>query len=363
MFKRITLRTIVQVSILVLVIYLALAHKFGGIEKAAAIDAYCPFGAIESLFTLIFKGEFLKRIFTSSFILMGIFFVGTLILGRVFCGYLCPLGALQEWLYKVSRKLGFKKDWEIKDKYDKYLRLIKYVVLAVIVYFSFYLNDLIFRNYDPYSSLMHFGTEFTEKIIGYIVLFLLLIAALFVKSWWCRYFCPLGAFFALVKKISFFKIKRDKKTCVSCSACDRICPAHLDIMTADSVKDADCISCGQCVERCPKNSLTFLVFNKKVSKKIYQILVVVIVLLPLIIMPFTPTWKTKAESNIVNVKGEVNVADIRGSNTLEYVIKTTGVPFTVFQQEFNLPKDIDQKMKLKDIGLTYNLKNKAGRLL
>ena len=360
MTKRISFRTIIQILIFAFVVYLGLAHLFGGIEKAASIDAYCPFGAVESVLTLIFKGEFLKRIFTSSFILMGIFIVGTLILGRVFCGYLCPLGALQEWTRALGRKIGFKKDLEIKGQFDKYLRLVKYLVLAIIVYFSFYLNDLIFRNYDPYSSLMHFGSEFTEKIAGYIVLFVLVILALFAKSWWCRYLCPLGAFFGLIKKISFFKIKRDKKTCIDCSACDRTCPAHLKIMSVDTIKDADCISCGACVGDCPKESLSYSLFSRKVSKRTYSILVALIVLLPLFVMPFTPIWKTKAESNIVNIKGAVNVADIRGSNTLEYVIKTTGVPFSVFQKEFNLPANFDQKIMLKEIGVKYNLKNKLG---
>jgi hypothetical protein len=114
-FKKISLRTIIQFSIVILVVVLSLIHQKLGVEKAAPVDAYCPFGAIESLFTLIFKGEFLKRIFTSSFILMGIFFLATLFLGRVFCGYFCPLGAIQEWLRKLGRLMGIKKDLEILD--------------------------------------------------------------------------------------------------------------------------------------------------------------------------------------------------------------------------------------------------------
>ena len=70
-----------QLFVVVTVVLLALTHQFFGIEKAAPIDAYCPFGAVESFFTLLFKGEFLKRIFTSSFILMGIFLFANFFLG------------------------------------------------------------------------------------------------------------------------------------------------------------------------------------------------------------------------------------------------------------------------------------------
>jgi NapH/MauN family ferredoxin-type protein len=361
--SKIKLRTLVQAAILIVVLALALIHQFLGIEKAAPIDAYCPFGAVESFFTLIFKGEFLKRIFSSSFVLMAIFLVATLFLGRVFCGYFCPLGAIQEWLRSLGKKLGIKKDIELPATVDKYLRFLKYFSLAAVIYFSFYLNDLIFRNYDPYNALMHLGQEFSEKIVAYVLLFIIIIVSLFSKSWWCRYLCPLGAFFAVIKKISFFNIKRDEKTCSSCGLCNKVCPANLDIKNKKIISDADCISCGNCTNNCSQNSLSFNVLGKKITKKNFNLLVLFLVILPLIIFPFTPIWKTKAESNIVNVKGEVNVADIRGSNTLEYVVDTTGVPLLEFQKKLGLPKGVDTKMKLKEIGLKYNLKNIAGETL
>lgn len=362
-FSKLSLRFFVQFVIVVTVVSLALIHQKMGVERAAPIDAYCPFGAVESFFTLIFKGEFLKRIFTSSFILLGIFFIGTLILGRIFCGYFCPLGALQEWLRALGRKLGIKKDFELPAGLDKYLRYVKYFVLAVIVYYSFYLGDLVFRNYDPYNALMHFGIEFEEKIFGYAILALVLIGALFSKNLWCRYFCPLGAFFGLIRKFSFLEIERDAKTCVSCNICDQRCPANLKIATAKTVDEADCISCGKCIGNCPEKSLSFAIVGEKISKKTFTILVVILIIIPLVIAPFTPFWKTKPQSNIVNIKGEINTADIRGSNTLQYVIETTKVPLAEFQVKLKLPKDVDTSLKLKEIGLKYNLKNKEGNVL
>ncbi len=361
--KKISLRFLVQLSIVALVVILAWLHQKYGIEKAAAIDAYCPFGAVESFFTLLFKGEFLARIFSSAFILLGIFLIGGLFLGRVFCGYFCPLGALQEWLRYIGKKIGFKKDLEIPEKFDKYLRLIKYLVLIVIVYYSFYLGDLIFRNYDPYNALMHFGNEFDEKIIAYILLFLIIVGSLFSKSIWCRYFCPLGAFFGIFKKISFLKINRDKSTCINCNLCNKQCPSRLKIMEVDKVKAADCISCGKCISVCPKKSLDYTIFNQKISKNNFTWLMIVIVILPLIIAPFTPWWQSKAESNIVNTTGEINTADIRGSNTLQYVIEVTKVPLSEFQLKLLLPKNVDTSLKLKEIGLKYNLVNSEGNVI
>ncbi len=348
---------------LFLVFSLALGHQYLGVEKVAPIDAYCPFGAVEGFFTLIFKGEFLKRIFSSVFVLMGVFIIATLLLGRVFCGYFCPLGALQEGLRFVGRKLGFRNNFELPESVDKYFRYLKYVVLAVIVYFSFYLNDLIFRNYDPYNALMHLGEEFDEKIFGYIFLFIIVIISFFTKNWWCRYFCPLGAFLAPWKKIGFFKIERKAKTCIDCKRCDVNCPAGLKIATVDKVTDADCVSCGKCVGGCPENSLKFTIMNRPISQNQFLGLIGALVILPLIILPFTPLWQTRPESNIVDVYGKINVNDLRGSNTLEYIIETTRVPLSEFQSKLDLPSDIDLKMKLKDIGPKYNLKNTEGEFI
>lgn len=361
--KKINLRTFVQTGIFLLVLWLGFAHQKFGIEKAASIDAYCPFGAVESFFTLIFSGAFLQRIFWSSVILLIVFLVATLLFGRVFCGYFCPLGALQEWIRILGRKLGIQKDLELPEKYDKYLRYLKYLVLAAVIYFSFYLGDLVFRNYDPYNALMHFGNEFEEKIVAYVLLLLVVVISLFSKSIWCRYFCPLGAFFGIFKKISIFSIKRNEKTCISCEACDKNCPANLKIMTAKEIRSADCVSCGNCVGGCPKSSLSFRIFGEKVSNQKFSWLVVLLVLLPVAILPYTPIWKAKPESNIVTKKGEINVADIRGSNTLNYVIEKTGVPFEKFKKELGLPENIDKAMMLKEIGTKYGLKNKEGVVL
>lgn len=187
------LRRASQFIVLALVFYLTLRHLNLGIEKAAPIDAYCPFGGLESLLTYITTGEFLKRIFLSSFTLLGIVLLFTIFFGRVFCGYFCPLGALQEMLRGIGRKLGLKKDLELPIKIDKYSRYLKYVILIIILFLSYKLGDLVFRNYDPYNALMHLGNEWEEKVYGYGILIILLVASLFTKSFWCRYFCPLGA--------------------------------------------------------------------------------------------------------------------------------------------------------------------------
>lgn len=361
MKKLLNVRTVSQLAVLILVLVLTVRHMELGVEKAASIDAFCPFGGVESFLTYVTTGEFVRRINVSSFILLAIVLGVTLLFGRVFCGFFCPLGTLQEWIRALAKKMGIKNEIELPKSVDRFARYIKYVVLVVIIYFSWKVGDLVFRNYDPYNALMHLGNEFEEKPVGYSILGLVLVSSLFVKNWWCRYFCPLGAFLAIFRKISPFKINRNNDTCVHCKACDDTCVAGLEIENQTEIKSADCVSCLRCVKDCPNGSLKLKVGKKEFSKKTFSWIVASAFALLIIVAVVSPLWKTKESSNIVlEETGEVDVANLRGSNTLKHVIEITGLPLSVFVEKLGIPQNIDPEMKLKDIGIEYQIKNSEG---
>jgi NapH/MauN family ferredoxin-type protein len=361
MKKILNVRTISQLAVLVLVLILTIRHMELGVEKAAPIDAFCPFGGVESFLTYITTGEFLKRINASSFIILSIVLGLTLFFGRVFCGFFCPLGTLQEWIHALAKKIGIKNEIELPKNIDRWARYIKYGVLVLIIYFSWKVGDLVFRNYDPYNALMHLGNEFEEKPVGYSILGLVLFSSLFVKNWWCRYFCPLGAFLAIIRKISPFKIVRNKNTCINCKACDRTCIAGLEIESKDEIKSADCVSCMRCVTDCPNGSLKINIRKKEITKKTFSRIAVFIFALLIVTAVVSPLWKTKESSNIVLEKtGELNIDNLRGSNTLKHVLEVTGLPLNIFIEKLGLPDNIDTETKLKDIGIKYKINNAEG---
>ncbi|MCF7835227.1 4Fe-4S binding protein [Candidatus Gracilibacteria bacterium] len=361
--RKIKVRTLSQIVVLGIIVFLAFTHQQYGIEQASPIHAYCPLGALEGALTYIFSGQFIMKLYRSNFILFAIFFILTIFFGRVFCGFFCPLGAISEWFRSLGKKLGIKKDIELPAILDKYLRYLKYIILLLIIYFSFRETALVFDAYDPFSAFAHLGNEFEELIFAYSILAFVVITAFFSKGRRCRYLCPLGAFRGILKKISFLKLKRDNNTCISCGICTKSCPANLNIKTESQITHSDCISCMECVNDCPKNSLDIYIFNKKIKKQTFIWLVVGIFFITLSIVIFTPIWQTKPVSNIVNDQGTVNVTNIRGSNTLQYVIDTTKVPFEYFQSELNLPNNTKRTMKLKEIGITYDIKNSDGNIL
>jgi polyferredoxin len=186
-----------------------------------------------------------------------------LLFRSAFCGWICPLGFLQDLVSNFShvfqkRIPGFRRALATIRKRntwlgiaDRYLRYLKYLVLAWAVGGSAYFGFMVFRDYDPWATLLNL-VEFSFTP-GVIVLVVILIAAFFVERPWCRYACPLGAASGLLGKLSPVYIKREDSACKICKVCTNACPMGLQVHTANTIKSVDCISCLECVGVCPRN--------------------------------------------------------------------------------------------------------------
>ena len=232
----------------------------GGPTGVPPVDALCPFGGMESLYSFMASGTWLRRVAPSSLVLLAIVVLTALLVGRVFCGWICPLGTLGEWTAKLSRKLGIRQR-ELPEPVDRPLRFLKYAVLALIIVFTWKLGTLAWRAYDPWVAWMHLsaGIEgMAEAPWSFVVLFVTVIgASLFIERFWCRYLCPLGALLDPFQKVSLFKVRRSEEHCIHCHICARSCPVRLDPESVEVTASAECIACGACVSGCPKEKALF----------------------------------------------------------------------------------------------------------
>lgn len=221
--------------------------------SVASLHAICPFGGVVSIYKFATVGTFLQKIHESSFILMLIAFMLAIAFGPVLCGWVCPFGTFQEWTSKLGRRIfGKRYNHFIPAKLDNYLRFIRYIILALVVYITASTAKLMFQDYDPYYALFNFwSSEVTMTAL--IILGVTILLSLFVERPWCKYACPYGAVLGIFNLFRIFKVRRSPQNCINCKACDKTCPMNISVSTGTSVLNHQCISCLKCTSEnaCP----------------------------------------------------------------------------------------------------------------
>jgi ferredoxin-type protein NapH len=223
-----------------------------------AAAASCPIGAIQFFLAGIKSGI--------SFYVTGFLMLTGVVFGRFICGYVCPMGLLQDLLYRIkTSKLVLRL---------RFLRYIKYIVLAVFVLLlPAAVNELMgfgqpwFCKYICPSGTIFaavpllLANSFLHRLIGAQFIFKLSIAvgimaaAVFIYRIFCRVLCPLGAIYALFNKISIIHINCDKEKCTSCGNCSKECQIMIKPVTQPN--DFECVRCGKCVNACKSKALSY----------------------------------------------------------------------------------------------------------
>jgi hypothetical protein len=173
------------------------------------------------------------------YVLIGGFFLVTILFGRLYCGYLCPFSALIEFVEKIKTK-------KLKT-YDRDLSVIKYIFLWAILIIVLYFDRIEISSFEPYLAIFSANKNvYMWTAAGIIVVF-----TMFHKRIWCRYFCAVGAFCAIVTKFAPFRAA-PPKSCDSCGACEAVCPVEIDFKDIENFAYEECIACRKCHEFCIK---------------------------------------------------------------------------------------------------------------
>ena len=219
----------------------------------------CPIGAMQAV---VGSSKFKFSYYITGFlILLGV------LLGRFICGFLCPFGWFQELLHKIpSKKFSTQK--------YKFLKYIKYAVLLIMVmllpalitnvvgmgnpFFCKYLcpqgvlEGAIPLSIADISIRAALGKLFAWKTC---VLLIICILSIFFYRPFCKWICPLGAFYALFNKVSLLQMHVDENKCVSCGKCSKACKMDVDVTKAPN--HTECIRCGMCITACPTNAIEY----------------------------------------------------------------------------------------------------------
>lgn len=224
--------------------------------------AACPLGALQNALAASNT--------RTGYYVFGILALFGLLLGRMICGFFCPIGLGQELLHKIKTpKLG-------KSRVTRVLSYLKYLVLAVFVIaipIMYAIADIKVPGFCKYicpagtfegglglllnpanqtgsrNLLDMLGPIFTWK---FAVLCAVIVASVFMYRPFCRFLCPLGAIYGFFNRIALMGVKLDTDKCTDCGLCVQHCK-----MDIKHVGDHECINCGECISVCPAKAISW----------------------------------------------------------------------------------------------------------
>ena len=347
------IRISVLMGLLIWITYESYMHQVLGGGKAASVHALCPYGALESLYTLIFAGGFIKKIYSGTVVLLILTMVIAIVFRRSFCGLLCPFGALQELFGNIRQKI-FKKRFVVPEKIDKTLRYLKYIILLLTIGTAWYYGTLWMSPFDPYSAYSHITNitgavaEEPLTVIGFIILFITVIGSFIYDRFFCKYLCPMGAFYGIIGKFSPTKIERDNNLCVHCKACDEACPVNIKVEKETKVTTMECINCNLCVIACPKKGALEVKTAKKAINPLVILLIVISIFFGTIFIA-QATGNFEVLNSSVKSGETIQVEEIKGYYTIEETAAATGLTLEEIYDKMGIPKSVSKDTKMKDI--------------
>lgn len=183
-----------------------------------------------------------------------------LLVGVFFCGWVCPLGAVQDWMWKLGRVLHLPQ-LHVPRRAQRYLQLSRYIFYFLLATWS--ISFALLKGPHNFSKLLH-GDILTaaSAVIGGFLLI-----SLFVKRPFCNYFCTGGARQGLWSVLRIFSIRRDKNKCGNCGQCTRACPMNIDVANTEFVRHPNCIGCMSCIAACRKGALSYAHMPELGNKK------------------------------------------------------------------------------------------------
>ena len=224
------------------------------VSRPAGVEGWLPImGLMQTKYTLV-TGR-IPELHPAAMVLLVSFVMMSLLLRRSFCSWLCPVGTISEYLWKLGRRftkrIFFPPRW-----LDIILRGLKYTLLGLFLYAVGTMSAAAIAAFagSPYGVVADVKMLNFFRFLGStgaIVIALLAVMSLFTPNFWCRYLCPYGALMGLASLLSPLRIRRIPEKCIDCAKCAKACPSNLPVDRLVQIRSAECLGCMECVTSCP----------------------------------------------------------------------------------------------------------------
>jgi polyferredoxin len=185
----------------------------------------------------------------------------TYLVGKVWCGWVCHLGALQEFLYLPGKIKVLQS-----EKAQKIMRWIRIGFLVALIVQILITKSNLFKTIDPFKVAFNLHSS---NMAGWILLGLLLVSSYFMYRPFCKTVCPIGLILGWVAKIPGASILAPASGCSGCNVCDTSC--DINAITRENkiskIDNQECIGCGNCVGDCRKGNMHFVRNSKNNDSK------------------------------------------------------------------------------------------------
>jgi polyferredoxin len=223
-------------------------------ERPAGVDGWLPIAGLMNLRYFAVMRQ-IPAIHPSAMVLLCVFILSSVLVKKAFCSWLCPVGTVSEYLWKLGRKL-IRRNLVVPKWLDIPLRGLKYVLLAFFVYIVFTMSamDLVDFLASPFGivadvKMLNFFRYM--GMVGVVVVAVLIALSVFIQNFWCRFLCPYGALMGVVSALSPVKIRRDTEACIDCGKCNKACPSQLPVDRLVQIRSVECTGCLECIAICP----------------------------------------------------------------------------------------------------------------